>query len=266
MILRRGILLLIGAAVLLYLGYAALLYRNHAHFIYPFLPNQFKISGFESTRVLVPDARSLPVQVSAGEAGAPIVVFFMGNIGALELFGAMLKHHQSKGRTVVAMPYRGGGGVPGSSSEETLKRDALAVFDALPELTSGGPVILHGHSLGTGLAMYLATIRPIDGVLLSAPFYRMCEVMADATHLPACTMPGVQRWDNAALTGEVTAPTLILHGELDRLIPIDQGQRLARSMPTADFYAIEGAAHTDLFKSSPYLDLIDQFVDKVSDP
>lgn len=264
--LRRGITCLIGCAALLYLGYAALLYRNHAHFIYPFLPNQLKISGFESTRVLVPGARSLPVQVSVGDAGAPTVLFFMGNLGSLEVFGAMLKHHQSKGRTVVAMPYRGGGGVPGSSSEETLKRDALAVFDTLPELTSGGPVIMHGHSLGTGLVMYLAANRSVDGILLSAPFYRMCEVMAKATHLPACEMPGVQRWDSAVFADAVTAPALILHGELDKLIPIDHGQRLARSMPTADFYAIEGAAHTDLFKTPPYLDLIDQFVDVVASP
>lgn len=266
MILRRGILLLIGSAVLLYLGYAALLYRNHAHFIYPFLPNQLKIPGFESTRVAVPGARSLPVQVSAGDAGTPTVLFLMGNVGALELFGAMLKHHQSKGRTVVAMPYRGGGGVPGSSSEDTLKRDALAVFDTLPELTSGGPIILHGHSLGTGLAMYLAANRSVDGILLSAPFYRMCEVMAKATRLPACAMPGVQRWDSAVFTDAVTAPTLILHGELDKLIPIDHGQRLARSMPTADFFAIEGAGHTDLFKTPPYLEMIDQFFDRVSSP
>lgn len=266
MSLRRGILVLVSAIALLYSGYGALIYWHHEHFLYPFLTNQLKLSGFEPSRVRIPDARSLPVQVSKGEDGAPIVVFFMGNVGSLELFTPMLRHHQSKGRTVVAMPYRGGGGVVGHSSETTLKRDALAVFDALPDLVGTGPIILQGQALGTGLAMYVAANRSVDGMLLSAPFYRMCEVMARVSRLPLCYMPGVQRWENAALVDKITVPTLILHGENNRIIPIDQGQHLARSMPTADFYAIEAASHTDMFKSKNYLALIDTFIEKVTQP
>lgn len=266
MILRRGISLLVGAALLLYLGYAALIYWHHTWFLYPFLPNQLQAPGFAVSRVTVPDARSLPVQVSKGAPGAPTILYFMGNVGALDLYGAMLRHHQSKGRSVVAMPYRGGGGVQGTPSEVILKSDALAVFDALPDLVGEGPVILQGHSLGTGLAMYVAAHRPVQGMLLTAPFYRMCEVMADVSHLPACSIPGIERWDSAALTDKVTAPILILHGELDKLIPINQGQQLARSMPNADFLTIEAAGHTDLFKSDPYIEMIDGFVDKIAQP
>ncbi len=253
----RRLLLTLG---LIYLAYASLMVWLHPRFIYPFYPDRLSAQGFEEVAIPVQGAEPLPVQVARGPKGAPTVLYFMGNVGSLELFRAMLDHHRRAGRNVVAMPYRGGGGVPGHPSETILKRDALAVFDALPDLVSGGATIVQGYSLGTGLAVYVAAERQVDGVILAAPYEKMCQLMTTAAYLPACFLPGVQKWDSAALAVSLDERVLILHGNKDALIPMDHGVRLSGQIKNATFIKIDGAGHTNLFGTTPYLDEIDAFV------
>lgn len=259
--IRRAMLTLVALALGVYAAYAVLMIWLHPRFIYPFQQTPFASTGFETT--LIGD---VPVYVHRGAVDAPIVLYFMGNAGAISLFSPMIDHHAQAGRTVVAMGYRGGGGLPGSSSETSLKSDATHVFEnlstALPD--SEGPVLVHGYSLGTGLALYLAATQKVDGVILSAPYARMCELMTAASYLPACLLPGVQKWDSMALTPAVTADVLVLHGDADGLIPFAHGERVAQALSdgqtTSRFVRIPGAGHADLMDYAPYLSEMDSFI------
>jgi 3-oxoadipate enol-lactonase len=52
------------------------------------------------------------------------------------------------------------------------------------------------------------------------------------------------RWhDTNGRLGSVSAPTLVLHGSEDRIVPIANGRRLADLIPGAQFEVLEGAAH-----------------------
>ena len=42
---------------------------------------------------------------------------------------------------------------------------------------------------------------------------------------------------------QITAPTLVVHGEDDRILPVDNGRRLAEGIAGARFYPVPGAAH-----------------------
>ncbi len=256
--------------VLLYLGYAVLMIRYHPRAIYPFVQTGFLGAGYETGEVPVAGADPLPIILSRGRDGAPVVVYFMGNAGALDLFRPMLDHHRRAGRHLVAMSFRGGGGVAGAPSEQVLKRDALATLDAVPQLFADrGPVVVHGYSLGTGLALHTAARRDFDGLILSAPFHRLCELMTRASWLPACWMPGVQKWDSAADAGDLDMPVLVLHGSDDSLIPLSQAQALLRRMQENDrshaaFHEVTGAGHIDLIEFPDYLPAIDGFIDTVA--
>lgn len=245
----------VGAILGLYLVYAAAMVALHPRFIYPFFDAPFEAEGFEQVRVNAV-ARAY---VSKAKAGAPVIVYFMGNAGSLAAFEPMLKHHQDQGRNVAALAYRGGGGMPGQPSEGRLKQDALDLIDMLPDLVPEGPVLVQGYSLGTGLALHVAANRTVDALVLSAPYDKLCRLMARSSFLPACILP-VQHWNAGRDAAQVTERSLVLHGAEDALIPISEGVRLARRLTNAEFLRIEGAGHTDLLQFPGYLRALDAFI------
>lgn len=254
---RIALRALLGAA-LLFVLYAVAMIVLHPRSIYPFGQEPFAHPGFE--RVVLDGGTVL--YVSEGRPGAPILLYFMGNAGYLGPFAPMLDHHRAAGRHVVALAYPGGGGVTGAPSERLLKAQALAAFDALPQVIAApaGPRIVQGYSLGTGLALHVAAQRPVSGTILTAPYARLCELMAQASWLPACQLPYVQRWDNLRLAEEVPAPVLVVHGSADTLIVPAQGRRLAEALPRAEFVEIAGAGHVDLMQFPAYLATLDGFI------
>lgn len=235
----------------------------HRDVIYPFADGRFEHPAFEESK-LSEDGPTVYVH-NAGP-GRPLILYFMGNLGALAFYQPMLEWHVVAGHSVVAMGYRGGGGLDGPTMEAALKGDALTVYDALPKLVQmPGKIIVQGYSLGTGLALQVSSRRDLDGVILSAPYAKLCRVMTRASFLPACWIPGVDAWKSMAEAEQTAEPVIIFHGVQDELIPIAEGRRLFAAFPlgpTTDkrMVEIEGAGHNDLMQNSVYLDEILAFI------
>lgn len=242
-----------------YLAYAALMVALHPQFIYPFGADPFENSAFRQE--IVSD-RDVTLAVAQGDDDLA-VLFFMGNGGSLAYFTYSLDAHQSAGRTLVAVEYRGGGGIAGKPSEAGLKADALAAYDWLAA-QHDGPIAVHGFSLGTGLALHVAASRTVEAVMLDAPYTTLCELMTEGSYLPACYLPGVQKWRSVDDVPAVSAPVLIQHGTADQLIPIEYGERLAATMSEAGlsvtFHAIDEATHNNLAGQRGYQDRINEFL------
>lgn len=243
----------------IYLAYAVLMVMIHPQFLYPFGPDPFENNDFHQEVI---SDRGVTIASARGD-DPTAVLFFMGNGGTLAYFTNTLAAHQSANRTVAAMEYRGGGGIAGKPSETGLKADALAAYDWVASWHDG-PIAVHGYSLGTGLAIHVGASRPVAAIILDAPYLRLCALMTRASWLPACYMPGVQKWNSAADVHDLSAPVLIQHGTDDQLIAIENGQRLAARLRDAGlevtFQAIEGATHFNLAGQSGYADRIDAFL------
>lgn len=54
---------------------------------------------------------------------------------------------------------------------------------------------------------------------------------------------GVQLWDGTSRLGDIAVPTMVLHGEDDRFIPVANGQRLVERIPGATGVFIPEANH-----------------------
>lgn len=254
--------------VLIYLGYGIAMILLHTRFIYPFSPEPFTAPGFQPHEIVVAGAAPLTVHVRRStRPDAPVVVYYMGNLGALGLFQTIFDLHVAHDRTIVAMTFRGGGGQAGVPSEAGLKADALATFDALAELIgpTHGPVFVQGYSLGTGLALHVAARRDFAGLLLDAPYARLCEVMAARAWLPACLMPFVQKWDSLADVADLAMPVLIQQGTADQTIPVAQGIRLAAAIGARGgqvwFQPLPGGLHNNLLEVPPYVAVLNGFID-----
>jgi len=86
-------------------------------------------------------------------------------------------------------------------------------------------IILMGRSLGTGVAVQLATKYNVKGVVLISPF---TSIRAAATHLAgnilSKIMPNVFR--SIDFIDQVQSPLLFIHGEKDALIPHQMSTQL----------------------------------------
>ena len=55
------------------------------------------------------------------------------------------------------------------------------------------------------------------------------------------------RYENLAKAASLRVPVWLAHGDLDRIIPVEMGRRLAAALPQAHLYEVPGAGHNDLW-------------------
>jgi uncharacterized protein len=156
----------------------------------------------------------------------PIVIYFQGNAGALNLRAERFTWLTADGTGLLALCYRGYGGSTGKPSEAGLVRDARAAYDFASARYPAERIVLFGESLGAAVAIALAAERAVAGVILDAPFTSAADVGAAA--YPFAPVRWLM-WDTShsdERIGRVSAPILALHGERDRVVPISFGERL----------------------------------------
>jgi len=153
-----------------------------------------------------------------------------------------------KGFTVLLVDYRGYGGNPGRPSEEGLARDADAARAYLIE-QAGIPadrLLYYGESLGAAVATGLAARHPPAGLILRSPFTDLPA--AGREHYPFLPVRLLlrDRFPVAGLIGGVTAPTLVVYGTADEVVPPAQSRAVAdRAAGPVRVVAVEGAHHND---------------------
>jgi fermentation-respiration switch protein FrsA (DUF1100 family) len=255
---RIGRLALIAGAVWL-AAVAALLGFRHA-LIYPyhagpaFAGTSIGVTGARAETIAAPDGTALRVWVVPPRDGRPVILHFTGNVGSVAASSGRLAAFADAGYGIAALTYRGAEGTEGSPREADLVADALALDDALDGLM-GEPIardrrVAHGISLGAALAVHLAARRPMAAVVLETPFARLCET---AEHhyplIPACAIMWDERWPSADLIAAVGAPVLILHGDADRIVPLDQARALhAAAAEPKRLVVYPGGGHNDLHR------------------
>jgi pimeloyl-ACP methyl ester carboxylesterase len=67
--------------------------------------------------------------------------------------------------------------------------------------------------------------------------------------------------DRSARVSSIRAPTLILHGDADPLIPFENGRRLAQAMPQARFEVLKGCGHLPMWEAcDEVIGLLNEFL------
>lgn len=163
------------------------------------------------------------------------------------------------GVSVLAFDYRGYGKSEGEPSEEGLLADARAARKFLAERAGVAEqeIILYGQSLGGGVMVDLAAKDGARGLILESTFSSLSAV---ANHKYPLTGTLLQdKYDSVAKIGAYQGPTLIAHGESDRVVPIKQAKQLyAAANEPKWFLPIPDAGHnwTPTFQ---YVSALDEF-------
>ena len=183
----------------------------------------------------------------AGSRGTVLV--FNGNAGNRAHRVPLATALRHRGLQVLLFDYRGFGGNPGTPTERGLAIDARAARQYLVTRRDVDPtrLIYFGESLGTGVAVDLATEQPPAALILRSPFTSMADVgQYHYWWLPVRWLIR-DRYDSLERIARVQTPLLIIAGERDRIVPAEYSRRLYDAATTAHktFLSIPRADHND---------------------
>src|SRR5262249_41881837 len=138
-------------------------------------------------------------------------------------------------------------GSSGSPSEQGLLRDAAAAYDFTSARYDASRIVVWGFSLGTGVAVSIASEHPIGKMILEAPYTSTVAVAASLFPIVPVSLLMRDQFHSDRLIERVTAPLLIMHGDADPAIPIAFGERLfALAHQPKQFVRFPGGGHDNL--------------------
>jgi fermentation-respiration switch protein FrsA (DUF1100 family) len=219
------------AAALLYVGFVALLYFSQRKLMY--FPDTTR---YAPAAIGLPEAEEVVLDTADGERivawhvkardDKPVVIYFQGNGGGLNLRAGRFRELTAGGFGLIAVNYRGYGGSSGHPSEEGLLRDAASAYAFAARLYPAERIALWGESLGTGVAVALAAERPVVRVILESPYTATVDIAAAAYPFVPVRWLMQDQFRSDQRIGKVAAPVLILHGTQDNVVPLRYGERL----------------------------------------
>ncbi|MGV8919269.1 MAG: alpha/beta hydrolase [Pseudomonas sp.] len=250
-LLRMLIMLLVLAAVLYGAACVLLLVFQRSLIYYP----QPRTMGSASTVIELaqPDAKVL---VSVRPHIGPNALIYLGG-NAEDVSLNLVPFSQAfPDQALYFLHYRGFGGSAGLPTEEAIERDAQALYDKVGEDHSHITVI--GRSLGSGVALHLASQRPADKLILITPYNSLLQLAEEK--LPYFPVKYLLRdtfesWRDAPA---ITAPTLLIVAQDDEIIPRSSSDELLSHFKhgVATMQVIAGKDHNTISDSPEYLKLI----------
>ena len=222
-----------------------------------YTPNDVNLE-YEDVRIQTSDGLALQGWFISGKAetGPNVTwLWFHGNGGNIghRIGELALAHHRTEANIFI-FDYRGYGESEGAPSEKGTYLDSRAVMEYLSSRSDvdSGRIVYLGHSLGAAVAVELALTQPPMAMVLVSPFASVHD-MANLT-LPFSPIGWLLRnhYDSISRIQQLDVPVLVLHGDQDETVPINQGRKLYRAANQPKrFQVLEGAAHNNTFEVAP---------------
>ncbi len=211
--------------------------------------------GATDLRIPVAEGMSVGARLyPAPTPGAPLVLFFHGNGETMYDYDPVAPLYQELAVGLLVADYRGYGTSDGSPTVSALLADAVAVLDYVIDWRERheecAPLLVMGRSLGSQAAIELALRRAdrLKGMVIESGFanpVRLLAYLGVELRLPP-------ELDIEALSRQrlqmITLPSLVIHGDADELIPVEEGKALYQAIGAMDkrLLVVPGAGHNDL--------------------
>jgi fermentation-respiration switch protein FrsA (DUF1100 family) len=270
------IVLLLATLALAYLAFLLLLRVSESRLLYA--PGSSRTLapappalGLAPERVEIPSGDGVTliawvIRAPATDTAGRWLLICHGNAGNLSDAGRP-EHYaglRTLGLNLLAFDYRGYGESGGGPSEAGLYRDAEAAYGYLRDTLGIPPerIVLFGHSLGSAVAVELATRVPAAGLVLDGA---LISVIARAQEVyPYVPVRWIARSRFASIEkiGRVEIPKLFLHARQDDVVPMAHGRRLYDAAPSPKRFVALAGGHGDAFQvdSATYFGAIARFL------
>lgn len=177
------------------------------------------------------DGARLHVRVHGAPAAIGALLLFHGNGEVVADYDDAAAPFARAGVALAVMDYRGYGSSTGAPTLRTVISDARAVAEAIQ------PRVVMGRSLG-GLAAHELYARPVDsmaGVILESALFDLRSLILRRGLVPPASFSDDERatFEPAGKLALGRLPLLVLHGERDELIALDEARAAFAAAGTA---------------------------------
>jgi pimeloyl-ACP methyl ester carboxylesterase len=159
-------------------------------------------------------------------------------------------------KPIYLLHYPGYGGSSGRPSQKAIFNAALTLFDRV--YAEHPNVVVIGRSLGSGVAVWIASQRPVARLVLVTPYDSLGDAAAPLYPFLPVRWLLLDKYESWRYAPQVTAPTRIIVAEDDEVIPRSSSDRLrARFKEGIVSYAVlPGAGHNTIQDSPNYWTLL----------
>jgi fermentation-respiration switch protein FrsA (DUF1100 family) len=183
-----------------------------------------------------------------GPGGRPAVLFLHGN--AQEVYSWSLVHQELAPLecAMLLIDYRGYGKSEGVPGEEGLYLDGRAALDWLVgEGSTTGDVIVFGKSLGGAVACDICRGLGLKALILESTFTSLASVARHLFPFIRGYAPAADAYNSLEKLGQIDCPVMVIHGDIDALIPVEEGLALFEAAgEPKELFLVEGAGHNDV--------------------
>jgi alpha-beta hydrolase superfamily lysophospholipase len=227
-------------------------------------------NGFDLA-VWVGDGISISCRFYKDDPKWPWILFFHGNGEVVSDYDQISPFYHQKELNLVVADYRGYGVSSGTPTLTDLVQDAHVIFkEVRKELSRRNlrkELWVMGRSLGSISALELAYHHQeeMKGLIIESGFPSVVRIMSHLG-MPALGM-GLEKIDQECLKriGKIFLPTLIIHGEQDSLVPLENAKVIYQHLgtPEKELLIIPSATHNDIMTVgfTNYFKAIQQFIE-----
>ena len=210
-------------------------------------------------RLITVDSNTKLRVIEVNPAKADAVIYFGGNAevvaGTAPDLAAALPDH-----TIYLVNYRGYGGSDGTPTEQHLFDDAETIFEEIHGVKHQTISVI-GRSLGSGVACWLASRKPVERLVLITPYDSILKIAQSAYPIFPVRWLLKDRYESDKYAPAIEAPLLALMAEHDAVIPPVSSQRLLRHfLSDTQSIAFENTGHNDLQMHRDFYPAISQFL------
>ena len=155
------------------------------------------------------------------------LLFFHGNAGNLQNRIYKLNDISKLDLNYLIIAYRGFSGNKGEPNEIGLYKDSEVAKKWLNNIgVSDKDIILYGESLGTAVAVDLASKHNFAGIILESPFTSMVKLSKIYyPYLPVKILLK-DKYESIKKIDKINFPKMVMHGDKDKIVPFSMGKEM----------------------------------------
>ncbi len=214
----------------------------------------FHFNGeFEEKFFQVDDETTIHALHFFSENPKGVILYFHGNAGSLDDWGEVADDFVKMDYDVLISDFRGFGKSTGEMSEASFNQDAQMLYDFLLEKYDAQKISIFGRSLGTGVAVDLASKNKAERLILETPFANFADLAQ--SRFKIFPVKALLKFDfsNKDKMEKVDCPIHIFHGTNDEVIPYNHAIKLESVLKQGStFTTIKFGNHNNLFTFEEY--------------